>query len=148
MLKMLKKLKKLPSVTFAISRYLKHKVKSQNQTQLTTQKVRQIKADRNHQGLQVHMNEVYGPKALATRAVKARGEQCARLQAMSPEEHRRLEALVQQQASNSAFDSMDYGDDSVDFNNILDGTHPIDISHVGGEFKDLAREIYRDLWTP
>ncbi|KAG2342578.1 hypothetical protein BDR05DRAFT_1000880 [Suillus weaverae] len=45
-------------------------------------------------------------------------------------EHHRLEALAQQQAGNSAFDSMDYGDDSADFDNILDGTHPIDISHV------------------
>ncbi|KAG1777172.1 hypothetical protein EV702DRAFT_1045562 [Suillus placidus] len=148
MLKTLKKLKKLPSATFAISRYLKHKVKSRNRTRLTTQKVRQIKADCNHQGLRVHVNEVYGPKALVTRAVKAHGEQRARLQAMSPEERRRLEALVQQQTGNSTFDSMDYGNDSADFDNILNGTHPIDISHAGGEFEDLAREIYGDLWTP
>lgn len=62
---------------------------------------------------------------------------------MSPEERRRLEVLVQQEAGNSGFD-----DDSVDFDNVLDGTHPIDISHAGGEFEDLAREIYGDLWTP
>ncbi|KAG1836694.1 hypothetical protein DFJ58DRAFT_846843 [Suillus subalutaceus] len=66
---------------------------------------------------------------------------------MSPEERRRLEALAQQQAGSNTFD-MDYDNDNTDFGNILDGTHTIEISHAGGEFEDLAREIYGDFWTP
>jgi hypothetical protein len=67
---------------------------------------------------------------------------------MSAEERQRLEALADQRAhlSPDAFDACD--ENVMDFENILTGAHLIDISHAGGEFQDLAREIFGDFWTP
>ncbi|KAG1879902.1 hypothetical protein F4604DRAFT_1923121 [Suillus subluteus] len=120
--------------------------KSCNRTQLTTQKVRQISARHNKEGVHVHANEVLGPKALASHAVKAWEQQRARLQAMSAEECQRLETLAEQWVHSDAT-MFDYDDNTVDFRNILTGAHPIDVSHAGGKFQDLAREIYGDFWT-
>ncbi|KIK33852.1 hypothetical protein CY34DRAFT_26971 [Suillus luteus UH-Slu-Lm8-n1] len=41
----------------------------------------------------------------------------------------------------------DYDNNTAEFENVLTGAHPIDVSHAGGKFQDLAREIYGDFWT-
>lgn len=56
--------------------------KGRHRTRLTTLKVRQLSARHNKQGVRIYTNEVLGPKALASRAVKTREQQRARLQGM------------------------------------------------------------------
>ncbi|KIK35300.1 hypothetical protein CY34DRAFT_26644 [Suillus luteus UH-Slu-Lm8-n1] len=41
----------------------------------------------------------------------------------------------------------DYDDNTAESKNMLTGAQPIDVSHAGGKFHDLAREIYGDFWT-
>lgn len=66
---------------------------------------------------------------------------------MSAEERQRLETLAEQRVHSDAT-MFDYDDNTAEFENVLTGAHPIDVSHAGGEFQDLAREIYGDFWTP
>lgn len=65
---------------------------------------------------------------------------------MSAEECQRLKTLAEQQVHSDAT-MFDYDDNTVESENMLTGAQPIDVSHAGGKFHDLAREIYGDFWT-
>lgn len=65
---------------------------------------------------------------------------------MSAKECQRLETLAEQWVHSDAT-MFDYDNNTVEFKNILTGAHPIDVSHAGGKFQDLAHEIYGDFWT-
>ena len=44
----------------------------------------------------------------------------------------------------------DFGDNNPDFgafDSILSGTHPLEISHTGGEFQEMARQILDAMRT-
>jgi hypothetical protein len=59
---------------------------------------------------------------------------------MIPDERRALEALRELPVDDS---DEDYED--INLRNILDGSQPLDISHAGGEFQALARDVDRDV---
>lgn len=62
---------------------------------------------------------------------------------MSSDERRALEALKEDK--NATIEDWQEGcDDS--FSNVWNGTESIAISHAGGEFADLAREVLGDFW--
>ncbi|KAG2108079.1 hypothetical protein DEU56DRAFT_692061, partial [Suillus clintonianus] len=63
---------------------------------------------------------------------------------MSLDERRALEALKED--NNSTIDGWQDDYDDFSFGNICDGTEPLAISHAGGEFTDLAREVLGDFW--
>lgn len=59
-------------------------------------------------------------------------------------ERQALEAIREDPAcspSNIEEDSEDFS-----FNDVWNGTETLPISHAGGEFNDLAREILGDFW--
>jgi hypothetical protein len=62
---------------------------------------------------------------------------------MTPEEQRRLEALqelpgLEEEDLSSMFED-------VNMQDILNGDEPLNISHAGGEFEALVRELNKDL---
>lgn len=62
---------------------------------------------------------------------------------MSSDERRALEALKEDK--NATIEDWQEGcDDS--FGDVWNGTESIAISHAGGEFADLAREVLGDFW--
>ncbi|KAG2109133.1 hypothetical protein DEU56DRAFT_874515 [Suillus clintonianus] len=63
---------------------------------------------------------------------------------MSLDERRALEALKED--NNSTIDGWQDDYDDFSFGNVCDGTEPLAISHAGGEFTDLAREVLGDFW--
>ncbi|KAL4072702.1 hypothetical protein V8B97DRAFT_2023444 [Scleroderma yunnanense] len=72
---------------------------------------------------------------------------------MTLEEKQVLMALCERQ-TNSLLQSellgnntSDFGDNFGAFNNILSGTHPLKISHTGGEFQELARQVLNAMHT-
>ena len=76
------------------------------------------------------------------------------LKAMTFEEKQALMALCKRQTSRQtemAGDrTADFGNDNPDFgtfDNILSGTHPLKISHAGGEFQEMARQILNAMRT-
>ena len=73
---------------------------------------------------------------------------------MTLEQKQALMALCERQ-TNSHSDTVgenttDFGDDNPDFgafDSILSGTHPLEISHTGGEFQEMARQILDAMRT-
>ncbi|KAG1736957.1 hypothetical protein EDB19DRAFT_1989115 [Suillus lakei] len=62
---------------------------------------------------------------------------------MSLDERRALEAL--KEGNNTTI--LDWQDcDDFSFGDVCNGTEPLAISHAGGEFTDLAREVLGDFW--
>ena len=61
---------------------------------------------------------------------------------MTPEERRRLKALQElpglEEEDRSVFED-------VNMHDILNGDEPLNISHAGGEFEALVRELNKDL---
>lgn len=53
-----------------------------------------------------------------------------------------LEALREDRPEENDFD----GSDGFGFG-LLDGSEALDISHVGGEFQELTREVLGDFWN-
>lgn len=68
----------------------------------------------------------------------------AMLTEMTPEQRHALEALGELPGAD---DNDDYVDEdiSISLNSILDGTVPLDISHGGGEFTELAKAMRANL---
>ncbi|KAG0695695.1 hypothetical protein DFH29DRAFT_984896 [Suillus ampliporus] len=60
-------------------------------------------------------------------------------------ERQTLERLVDRQTEDDTFDGTW---DDTDFQEVLRGEERIEISNAGGEFKDLAREVFGDFWKP
>ncbi|KAG1796177.1 uncharacterized protein BJ212DRAFT_1450658 [Suillus subaureus] len=54
-----------------------------------------------------------------------------------------LEALRDDPALHPSFNE---GTDDFDFDNVWNGTEPLPISHTGGKFNDLTRDILGDTW--
>lgn len=63
--------------------------------------------------------------------------------AMTVDERRALEALRDDPALHPSFNE---GTEDFDFDDVWNGTEPLPISHAGGEFNDLARDILGDTW--
>ena len=77
------------------------------------------------------------------------------LEAMTLKEKQALMALCERQTDSLQSktvgnDNPDFGDDNPDFgalDNILSGTHPLQISHAGGEFQEMARQVLNVMRT-
>ncbi|KAG0691518.1 hypothetical protein DFH29DRAFT_1010867 [Suillus ampliporus] len=67
---------------------------------------------------------------------------------MSTDERQALEALKDGNCPSNIEDGMWQDDDADDmnFSDVLNGTEPLTISHAGGEFSELARDVLGDLW--
>ncbi|KAG2342409.1 hypothetical protein BDR05DRAFT_976534 [Suillus weaverae] len=63
---------------------------------------------------------------------------------MSLDERRALEALKED--NDTTIDGWQEDCDDFSFGDVCDGTEPLAISHAGGEFTDLAREVLGDFW--
>lgn len=61
---------------------------------------------------------------------------------MSADERRALEALKDVQHTEDAWQDENK---EMGFGDVLDGTEPLPISHGGGEFADLARDLLGDF---
>ena len=68
---------------------------------------------------------------------------CIILTEMTPDQHHALEALRELLIVGDNDDEMDLG--RVTLEDILDGSEPLDISHAGGEFAALAKELNEGL---
>jgi hypothetical protein len=62
---------------------------------------------------------------------------------MTPDERRALEALRELPLDDDDGQHVDLGTITVE--DILDGSEPLDISHAGGEFSALTKELSQDL---
>ncbi|KAI5985463.1 hypothetical protein EDD15DRAFT_2175880 [Pisolithus albus] len=60
---------------------------------------------------------------------------------MTPQERRALEALHEGQEEFFHAET----DDAYDINSVLDGSKVIDLSHGGGELRDLVRDLFKDV---
>ena len=77
------------------------------------------------------------------------------LKAMTLEEKQAIMALCERQSDSLQSETMgddnaDFGDDNPDFgafDNILSGAHPLQISHAGGEFQEMARQVLNAMRT-
>ena len=75
--------------------------------------------------------------------------------AMTIEEKQALMALCERrtdslQSETVGDNTADFGDNNPDFeafDNILSGTHPLKISHAGGEFREMARQVLDAMHT-
>jgi hypothetical protein len=63
---------------------------------------------------------------------------------MTPDERRALEALRELPLVGNDDQHVDLG--HVTLEDILDGSEPLNISHAGGEFSALTKELNNDLW--
>ncbi|KAG2136207.1 hypothetical protein BD769DRAFT_1626952 [Suillus cothurnatus] len=63
---------------------------------------------------------------------------------MSSDERRALEALKED--TNTTMEDWPESYDDMSFGDVWNGDEPLAISHAGGEFTDLAREVLGDLW--
>ena len=77
------------------------------------------------------------------------------LKAMTLEEKQAFMALCERQSDSlqskmMGNDNADFGDNNPDFgafDNILSGTHLLQISHTGGEFQEMARQVLNAMRT-
>ncbi|KAI5996403.1 hypothetical protein EDD15DRAFT_2365250 [Pisolithus albus] len=92
-------------------------------------------------GVAQTVNEILGPKKIEARATDTRERQRARLEAMTPQERRALEALHEGQEEFFHAET----DDAYDITSVLDGSKVIDLSHAGGELCDLVRDLFKDV---
>ena len=77
------------------------------------------------------------------------------LKAMTLKEKQALMALCERQSDSLQSETMgndnaDFGNDNPDFgafDNILSGAHPPQISHAGGEFQEMARQVLNAMCT-
>jgi hypothetical protein len=63
---------------------------------------------------------------------------------MTVDERRALEAL--RDDPNPLPNNFEEESESFSFGDFWDGTESLPISHAGGEFSDLARDVLGDLW--
>jgi hypothetical protein len=63
---------------------------------------------------------------------------------MTPDELRALEALRELPLVGDDDNEIDMG--HVNLEDVLDGSEPLDISHAGGEFAVLTRDLKQGLW--
>ncbi|KIM59695.1 hypothetical protein SCLCIDRAFT_81617, partial [Scleroderma citrinum Foug A] len=90
------------------------------------------------------VQQILGPKKIAEHAVAVRERRNARFNAMTVEEKQALMALCERQSKTVGDSTANFGDDNPDFeafDDILSGTHPLDISHAGREFQEMARQV-------
>ncbi|KAH7908461.1 hypothetical protein BJ138DRAFT_1115822 [Hygrophoropsis aurantiaca] len=116
-----------------------------NRTGLSLQKVRRLGSSRNNHGLPTRTrHSILGPHALIEEAARAGERQQARLQELSVDQRRILDALVENRALEDDNDWDDNpGGEYID--SVLSGDQVLDISHGGGELKTLAREVLGDF---
>ncbi|KII93196.1 hypothetical protein PLICRDRAFT_383096 [Plicaturopsis crispa FD-325 SS-3] len=116
-----------------------------NRTNLSTRKVRHPGPSRDASGCSIPLtHEVLGPTALAKRAKDMHEKRKIRLQEMTVDERRALEALRELPIAND--DNRDHTFEDVNIEDILDGSEPLNISHAGGEFIALTEELNSELW--
>jgi hypothetical protein len=75
--------------------------------------------------------------------VQLRADNLCTLAEMTPDQRRALEALRELPIVGDDDDEMDLG--HVTLEDILDGSEPLDISHAGGEFAALTKELKEGL---
>jgi len=137
-----------------------------NRTSLSSKKVRHCGPSRDKSGRKILPHrEVLGPAGLVKKTLQARERQRVRLQGalnitfifnslnntiytteMTPDERHALEALRELPLDDNDGQHMDLGT-IVTVEDILDGSEPLDISHAGGEFSALTKELSQDLWN-
>ncbi|KAG1871653.1 hypothetical protein F4604DRAFT_1904249 [Suillus subluteus] len=80
----------------------------------------------------------------STQAASSNKWRQACLQAMSLDKRSALEAL--KEGTNITIEDWEDNCDDMSFGDVWNGTEPLTISHAGGEFTDLAREVLEDFW--
>ncbi|KAG1791005.1 hypothetical protein EV424DRAFT_1549531, partial [Suillus variegatus] len=109
-----------------------------NKTGLTSSRIRHVVS---HRDRVLHpTREVLGPSKIAERAAGTNVRKRARTEALTADEKRALEALREQ----DDFDFETHDDPGM---NVLDGSEPVDISHAGGEFHELTRELLGNFYN-
>ena len=134
-----------------------------NRTSLSIKRVRHSGPSQDVFGRKIQpTREVLGPKAMEKKAAEAREKRKARLNGslsiylclcklviwgtlveMTPDQRRALEALRELPIVGDDDDEIDLG--RVTLEDILDGSEPLDISHAGGEFVALTKELKEGL---
>ena len=134
-----------------------------NRTSLSSKRVRHSGPSRDVFGRKIQpTREVLGPKAMEKKAADAREKRKARLNGkfvylfvqlradnlctlaeMTPDQRHALEALQELPIVGDDDDKMDLG--HITLEDILDGSEPLDISHAGGEFAALTKELKEGL---
>jgi hypothetical protein len=66
------------------------------------------------------------------------------LQAMTPKEKQALEALQEHTADDTMFDGFNSNDNFG--TSVLDRSESVNISHAGGEMRELTRQLISDFW--
>ncbi|KAG2106847.1 hypothetical protein BD769DRAFT_1675797 [Suillus cothurnatus] len=100
---------------------------------------------RDKNGLPVNcVSKVLKHTQLVQQAASSNEQRQARLQAMSSNERHALEALKED--TNTTMEDWLESYDDMSFGDVWNGDEPLAISHAGGEFTDLAREVLGDLW--
>ncbi|KIO07397.1 hypothetical protein M404DRAFT_23899 [Pisolithus tinctorius Marx 270] len=106
-----------------------------NRTRLSLSLVREVRSA-GSQGV-VHTrltHTVYNQKTLVAKAAEAQNDQAERIGKVTPEALANMQAL----------DSWEDCEEAV-LDGVLDGTHILEISNVGGELSDLIRDMYSDF---
>ncbi|KIO10568.1 hypothetical protein M404DRAFT_21476 [Pisolithus tinctorius Marx 270] len=106
-----------------------------NRTRLSLGLVREVRSA-GSQGVACTwlMHTVYNQKTLAAKAAEAQNDQAERIGRVMPE------ALANMQVLHSWEDC-----EEAVLDGVLDGTHILEISNVGGELSDLIRDMYSDF---
>ncbi|KAI5984422.1 hypothetical protein EDD15DRAFT_2375241 [Pisolithus albus] len=118
------------------------RAQTNRRAKLSTSRVHHVIVSRKFSGRVARsVNEILGPKKIEARATEAQERQRARLEAMTPQERRALEAMHEGQENFFHAET----DNAYDITSVLDGSKVIDLSHGGGELRDLARDLFKDV---
>ncbi|KIJ58807.1 hypothetical protein HYDPIDRAFT_33820 [Hydnomerulius pinastri MD-312] len=119
----------------------------QGKNPLGNSKVRRVTSSRNpaSRGLGP-AQQVLGPKKISKYAAEEKEQKRARWKNITNDEKQKLEAQRKK-----AHEDVQYSQDDEDagwvddFADVLHGNQRLDISHAGGEFKELARQLLGDI---
>ncbi|KAJ8585393.1 hypothetical protein M405DRAFT_865430 [Rhizopogon salebrosus TDB-379] len=115
-----------------------------NRTGLTSARIRHVVSHRETAARGIAPTlEVLGPRKIAEHAAGAAARKKACLAVLTSEEKQVLEALREPHDVDGNNFS---GDEDFGFG-VLDGSEMVDISHAGGEFHELTREVLGDFWN-
>ncbi|KAH7904271.1 hypothetical protein BJ138DRAFT_1119562 [Hygrophoropsis aurantiaca] len=124
----------------------KQTTRQRNRTRLSSKKIRQLGSSFDILGRCIRpTHEILGPKKIAERAISAKERQTMRRQGMSADEKRALADLREHCDYDGLEDNQGSHNYDIDVEDVLDGSEQLEISHGGGEFQALTRELMGDF---
>ncbi|KAI5982014.1 hypothetical protein EDD15DRAFT_2378548 [Pisolithus albus] len=123
------------------------RAQTNRRAKLSTSRVHHVLVSRKFsRGTAQTVNEILGPKKIEARATDAREHQRARLEGDFTVTLA-LDSLISRDALHEGQEEFFHAetDDAYDINSILDGSKVIDLSHGGGELRDLVRDLFKDV---